>query len=112
MAGDTGSDHAVMYVDWPSLGSECYKPTHHIHDPLTTHTLFEFDNNSITRSHPYKLKKPRFNSKKYQHFLTNRIVNPWNCLLADVVSAETLNAFKNKLDKHWAHRKYLYQFSN
>ena len=87
---------------------ECYKLTHHIHDPLTTHTLFEFDNNNITRSHPYKLKKPRFNSKKYQHFFTNRIVNPWNGLPADVVSAETLNAFKNKLDKHWAHRKYLY----
>ena len=87
---------------------ECYKLTHHIHDPLTTHTLFEFDNNNITRSHPYKLKKPRFNSQKYQHFFTNRIVNPWNGLPADVVSAETLNAFKNKLDKHWAHRKYLY----
>ena len=87
---------------------ECYKLTHHVHDPLTTKSLFQFDTNKRTRSHPYKLMKPRFNSQKHQHFFTNRVVNPWNGLPADVVGADNLNAFKNKLDRHWAHKKYLY----
>ena len=70
---------------------ECYKLTHHIHDPL---------------SHLYKLKKPRFNSKEYQHLFTNSIVILWTGLLVNV--ADSLHAFKNKLDKHWAHKKYFH----
>ena len=42
---------------------ECYKLTHHIHDPLTTKSLFKIDTNAITRAHPYKLKKSRFNKQ-------------------------------------------------
>ena len=87
---------------------ECYKLTHHIHDPLTTKSLFKIDTNAITRAHPYKLKKSRFNKQKHQHFFTNRIINPWNGLPAYVVGADDLNTFKNRLNKVWGHKKYLY----
>ena len=87
---------------------ECYKLTHHIHDPLTTKSLFQLDTDSNTRTNSYKLKKPRFNTQKYQHFFTNRIINPWNGLPAHIVNAKDLNTFKNKLDRHWGHMKYLY----
>ena len=80
---------------------ECYKLTHHIHDPLTTKSLFQLDTDSNTRTNSYKLKKPRFNTQKYQHFFTNRIINPWNGLPAHIVNAKDLNTFKNKLDRHW-----------
>ena len=87
---------------------ECYKLTHHIHDPLITKSLFQLDTDSNTRTNSYKLKKPRFNTQKYQHFFTNRIINPWNGLPAHIVNAKDLNTFKNKLDRHWGHMKYLY----
>ena len=32
----------------------------------------------------------------------------WNGLPAYVVGADDLNTFKNRLDKAWGHKKYLY----
>ena len=32
---------------------------------------------------------------------SQRTINDWNNLPADVVDAPALNAFKNRLDEHW-----------
>ena len=37
---------------------------------------------------------------------SNRIVNDWNSLPESVVSAETVNQFKARIDKHWSDNKY------
>jgi hypothetical protein len=42
------------------------------------------------------------NTTKFQHFFTNRVTNTWNSLPSHVVSAETINQFKNSLDKHFS----------
>ena len=58
--------------------------------------------NRIGRSHSLKLFKPQVNRldlRKYS--FTVRIVDTWNNLPEAVVSAPSLNAFKNRLDKHW-----------
>ncbi len=63
--------------------------------------LLEFNTTSMTRSNGYKLAKRRCAGVKYQNFYTNSIVDTWNALPAKVVSADTVDQFKNRLDKHW-----------
>ena len=77
---------------------EVYKILHHIYDPLTTNSLLTLDLNNITRTNTLKLKKNRVNFKPYQSFFTNRVISIWNRLPRDIVRAESINVFKNKLD--------------
>ena len=47
--------------------------------------------------------------KKYS--FSNRITNMWNSLPDSVVMAyNTVNQFKNRLDKHWANYVFLYDY--
>ena len=57
---------------------------------------------TTTRGHSSKLQKPyaRLDIRKY--FFSCRIVNEWNNLPDNVVSAPTLNAFKNAIDLFYA----------
>ena len=80
---------------------ETYKILNNLHDPKTTKSLLTLDNNSLTRSHNFKLMKFRVNHKPYQMFYTNRIVNRWNGLPMHIVNADSLNSFKNKIDNHF-----------
>ena len=68
---------------------EVYKILYKKYDPLTTHNLFTLDTNN-TRGHKLKLKKFQFNTDKYKHFFTNRVVNLWNSLPGEVVYAPSL----------------------
>ena len=78
---------------------EVYKICQGIYDPLTTNSLLTFAHpQSRTRAHKYKLEKSHFNKRQYQYFFTNRVVNLWNNLPEDVVCADNLNLFKNKVD--------------
>ena len=36
-----------------------------------------------------------------KYCFTNRIVNMWNSLPDNVIFADNVNQFKNRLDKHW-----------
>ena len=80
---------------------EVSKIIHNIYDPLTTQKFFKLELNSVTRTNGYKITKNRTNTTPYQHFFSNRITNPWNSLPAKVVNAETVNSFKNALDRHY-----------
>jgi len=39
-----------------------------------------------------------------------RIVNMWNNLPNDMVEADTINTFKNRLDEHWSNQDVLFSF--
>ena len=80
---------------------ETYKILHSLYDPLTTKSLLTVDSQTITRSNGLKLKKVRTNYKQYQMFFTNRIPTHWNKLPRDIVTANSLNQFKNKVDTHF-----------
>ena len=54
-----------------------------------------------TRGHSLKLCKPRASCRTRETSFAVRVVNDWNGLPAAVVSAPSLNAFKNRLDAHW-----------
>jgi len=57
-------------------------------------TLQEFNK---TTGHPYKLVKRLCSHDIYKHFYTNRVVDLWNNLPNDVISAKSLHSFKCKL---------------
>ena len=59
------------------------------------------DHKSVTRGNRYKLCKGQVKYDLRKYFFTNRIIDIWNSLPDDVVSAETTNTFKNRLDKWW-----------
>ena len=119
--GDMDYEKRLKCLNLPSLEYrrirgdmiEVFKIMHEYYDPKTTSNLFECQvtndtnstNNNIsnpgmnTRGHVYKLTKLRRNTKSFQEFFTNRIVNLWNSLPKEAVNATSLNAFKNQLDK-------------
>ena len=78
---------------------ETFKITHNIYDTRVSSNLLKL-NKSSTRSHGFKLEKARVNTRQYQNFFSNRVVNLWNNLPSDIVNADNINAFKNKLDSH------------
>ena len=43
--------------------------------------------------------RPRLDTRKF--FFSQRVVNGWNSLPAEVVNAESVNSFKNALIKTW-----------
>lgn len=59
-----------------------------------------------TRGHSMKLRKPSCNLSTRLKFFTYRVVDEWNKLPEEIVTAPTINSFKNRLDKLW--RNYAY----
>ena len=46
--------------------------------------------------------------RKYS--FTVRIVNLWNSLPENVISVNTVNTFKNRLDKFWSNQELVYEY--
>jgi len=65
--------------------------------------LFQKVTTTTLRGHSLKLykKNSRLNIRK--HFFSQRIVDYWNKLTDDIVSATTISCFKNRLD-YWMDR--------
>ena len=61
-------------------------------------SFFRADNSERTRGHSMKLVKERFRLDIRKHFFSQRVVNRWNGLSEEVVSAGTVEAFKRRLD--------------
>ena len=59
-----------------------------------------------TRGHQWKIRKPEAVTQIRRNSFTVRVVNDWNALPNNVVSAATVNQFKAILDSHWAHLQY------
>ena len=49
--------------------------------------------------HKYKLAKFRSRLEIRKHYFSNRVVDAWNALPENVVTAETVNSFKSRLDR-------------
>ena len=86
--------------------TEVYKILHHWYDRCTTQSLLTLSQEELTRRHEYKLTKKFTNTRLYQPFFTNRIINRWNKLPTEAVSASTPNTFKNHIDEHF--KKLIY----
>ena len=75
---------------------EIYKYTHGYYKCASP---FEINNQGPTRGHNYKLRKPTVNTGLRQSFFTVRAVDTWNNLDLEIVNAENLNSFKNRIDR-------------
>ena len=63
-----------------------------------------------TRGHRLKIFKDHCHSASRRHFFSNRVVDSWNSLPEVAINAESVNAFKNQIDKtNAAGDKYLYK---
>ena len=72
----------------------------------TLYNRFSICTSRRTRGHQYKLIKERFHTQCRQNYFTNRVVNIWNSLPQSIVSANTVNSFKCKLDDFWQSTGY------
>jgi len=68
-------------------------------DKLDYSNFFEIQSSSRTRGHNYKLVKHRSRLDIRKNFFSQRVVNVWNSLPQVVVDADSVNSFKNRLDK-------------
>ena len=76
----------------------------------TDHEILELvDQNSITRGHKLKIKKPKFKTSLRQKFFTNRVMEQWNKLPSNLIEAPSTNAFKNRFDKIWEDKE-IYEY--
>ncbi|KAJ2953439.1 hypothetical protein O0L34_g1033 [Tuta absoluta] len=62
--------------------------------------IFVFNQNKNLRGHSLKLSRSSSTSNPRHHFLPNRVVDLWNKLPQSVISAPSVNSFKNRLDKY------------
>ena len=85
---------------------ELFKMTHDMYDSSTISSLFSLNDRAITRGHAYKLTKNSVNTTKYANFFPNKIINFWNNLPNHIVSASTVNRFKNTFDSHYYYLMY------
>ena len=65
---------------------------------------------SVTRGHNLRLNKFRVKYDLRKYYFTSRIVNVWNSLSSFVVSADSVNCFKNRLDKFWSNQDIFYDY--
>jgi len=79
---------------------EIFKIVHNFHH-LEAAVKLNFNAFSTSRGNKYKLQKSlcQYNIRKYS--FSSRVVNMWNTLPNDVVEADSVNTFKNRLDKYW-----------
>ena len=60
------------------------------------------------RGHSMKLYPQRARTRLRKNAFAIRTVHTWNSLPEHVVTAPSLNAFKNRLDKHWSNQPIIY----
>ena len=88
---------------------EAFKIVQNIYDPKVAPVL-SFRENSTLRGHSKTLSKSRCIRKLRSNCFTQRITNSWNSLPENVISAPSVNAFKNRLDKLWNNQEVKFNY--
>lgn len=76
----------------------------HGHTNVALEEFFRLAESGSTRGHTLKLLKGQCKRDIRLHFFSHRVVNRWNQLPQEAVSACSVNVFKNKLDKLRKHQ--------
>ncbi len=88
---------------------QTYKILHNEYD-IDQETFFKSPSDNRTRGHSLKIFKDRAENTTRRHFFTNRVINMWNELPEEVVSAPKVDLFKEGLDKFWSSKEWLYNY--
>jgi len=88
---------------------EVYKILHGFYDPSVAPNLIR-NLDTRTRGNDLKLihNTSRLDIRKYS--FSNRIVGLWNMLPNCVVLSDSINSFKNNLDKYWSEQDLYYDW--
>ena len=70
-------------------------------DHINHEHFFELSSQLVTRNNGLKLKGQRFNTDLRKNFFNIRVIEFWNKLPASVVQANTIDTFKNRLDRYF-----------
>ena len=73
--------------------------------------MFEISKVHRGRGHQHKLVMKQSRTRLRQSFFARRVVGHWNGLPRDIVAADTLEAFKMRLDKHFIGKGLAYEYS-
>jgi len=87
---------------------EVYKLLTNKYDDNTVHLDRNLD--TRTRGHTKKLvvKRCHYDVRKYSFCI--RVISIWNSLPCEVISAPSVNSFKNRLDEFWADQGVVYDY--
>ena len=88
-----------------------YKYLHQEYEVDSTKIL-PLNQDTRTRGHYLKLQANHCNTRNRLHFFSQRIINKWNNLTEDTISAPSINSFKNRLDKEWEGKEGKYNFTH
>jgi len=88
---------------------EVYKIINDMYDNRVTGNLLTFRNKATVnlRGNEYTLDQKRIYKPECKNFFSNKVVTIWNTLPNSVVDANSLNIFKNRLDKLWDNQELL-----
>ena len=85
---------------------ELFKYTHHMYD--MDRPTFPLNAARETRGNTLKLMKTKSRLDLRANFFSQRVVATWNGLPESVVTAPTVNTFKNRLDQYWKDHPSVY----
>ena len=85
---------------------DLWKYIHGVYDTDRPH--FDIEKTRDTRGNSLKINKHRCRLNLRNNSFSHQVVNDWNSLPESVVTAPTVNCFKNRLDKHWENHPSLY----
>ncbi len=89
---------------------DVFKYLHKFYD--VSEPLFRTLPDTGTRGNSLKLFKTFSRLELRKQFFSNRVVSSWNLLPDNVVTSESVNMFKNRLDLHWKSHHLLYHPTN
>ena len=78
----------------------------------TVSNLFPLVQDRFTRGHQYKIYKRRARLHLRKNSFTYRVVDTWNNLPANIVSAPNISTFERRLDNFWTNLPIRYNFKD
>ncbi len=84
----------------PPIEILVYKILHGFLEGVQWQDFFQMVDTSRLRGHPLKLRKNRSRLDLRKFTFSQRVVNMWNDLPAEVVTVSSVKMFKNKLEAH------------
>ena len=83
---------------------QVYKIVHKI-DDIDVSKFFDYSTTGL-RGHILKLDKPKAKKALRKNSFALRVVSVWNDLPEEVVTADSVDSFKRRLDKLWKNQRF------
>ena len=87
---------------------EVYKIINGIYDYKVVTGFFELSDVEQTRGHNKKLRKLSCKINNRKNYFSNRVIDVWNNLPQEAVSARSVKYIEIAIDKHWENEEMKY----